>query len=68
MNWPVLMTAETAASYLDFPSAAAFRKAVRRGVYPPPINRKGERPKWRRDELDRSAKLAATEGAEGLTR
>jgi hypothetical protein len=61
--WPALMSAQTAAEYVDAPSADAFRKAVERGLYPPGIKRHGERLKWLKADLDRY--IAANDEDEG---
>lgn len=53
--WPAQMVVEDAAAYCGFcgPGAVrAFRAAVKRGSYPKPIRRPGERQKWRKRELD----------------
>ncbi|WP_300379543.1 hypothetical protein [Henriciella sp.] len=60
--WPALMPAPLAADYLGFTGknpAAAFLKAVGRGLYPPAVHHPGERKKWRKVDLDREIERLA---------
>jgi hypothetical protein len=50
--WPSLMTARTAAGYLDEKSVESFRRKVG-DVYPQPIRLKGIGERWRKVDLDR---------------
>ena len=50
--WPSLMTAKTAAGYLDEPSVEAFRRKVGE-VYPAPVKVTGVGDRWARADLDR---------------
>jgi hypothetical protein len=51
--WPRWMRAETAAAYVDEPSARAFRRKVG-AVYPPPCHGRGKGAKWDRLEIDKA--------------
>lgn len=53
--WPAQMPAELAAEYCGYTGpnrASAFRAAVKRGLYPRPVKRPGEKQKWRKSDLD----------------
>ena len=61
-SWPALMTAKTAAGYLDEPSVEAFRRKVGE-VYPEPRKLQGVGERWSRAELDRWIADQTGEGA-----
>jgi hypothetical protein len=48
------MRAETAAQFVDELSVNRFLEKVKRGEYPPPIKRKGSKPKWHRYKLEQA--------------
>ena len=56
--WPARMQADMAAAYVGLfdkagnPDPVAFRRHVKRGLYPAPYKRAGEQCGWLRVELD----------------
>ena len=49
--WPRLMTAETAAAYVDERSVEAFRRAVGR-LWPKPLKVAGKGERWTKEKMD----------------